>query len=386
MIIASRETPFAVTVVEVVSIAFDPDFVCVNGTVSVNDFTIITNPAGFRDLVTINVPDLSNPGIGTVVATCGSSSAIAPINIVNASAIVAAPESGSFCIDDAPPAPSITVGPYTDSALITSYTATPAMFESAGASVSVTYVVQWSATSSCGTATGSETVTQSFNVIDTETFFDDSSISAQVSAPPSLKSKINTALNKIPGVNVNLASTVLGVTGKAKYCCSEEPGTKLEKEATGSLKLSAAIKGLTVWGPPTISETLDYGFLEVDIDFEAGVKVDSDFSVTGQAGKRVNECDESECLFGSIAGGATVALKATLDLVACVETFYTDKRCIDIEVTPAEVSASFTGDVSYNKDSCDSGLDGDLDLGVIKFSSKFSVGTTSLEYNHQIYP
>ncbi len=213
------------------------------------------------------------------------------------------------------------------------------------------------------------------------------SLSIKLSAPPTIVNKIEGVINRIPNITVSLDEATASATAQSKDCCAgssvREDG---ERYKEGSMTLSAKIKG-TIWGPPTISKTFDWGFLVVDIDFEAGVGVDSNYSVSGTAGQRWDECKTENCYYGSVSAGASITTKISFEVIACVETYYTDKKCIDINATPAAVTIGIAGSLDYNsKDSCSIGLHGDVQLLSIVFNAQFTVAGSGLKYEYQIYP
>ena len=199
---------------------------------------------------------------------------------------------------------------------------------------------------------------------------------------------IENAVNNIPNVNINLTEVKGAFTGQAKDCCNDglldEDGERC-KEAT--LTLSAEIDGVTIWGLPTISYEFDFiGLAKIDIDFEAGVQLAADFSITGKLGKRWEDCVPEDCLYGEITGGATILCGLTCDAIICQDTIWTSPSCVEVAITPAALSVSFTGNVGYNsKDSCSAGLTGGLTLGQVKFISEFKVSGVGVNYEYVIY-
>ena len=104
--------------------------------------------------------------------------------------------------------------------------------------------------------------------VDVGSWKDDSSLAASVNLPTNLVEKINSAINNIPGLgSIRFESASLGVSGKMKNCCDPKKG-KIEngyKEATGEFKLSADVKGIPIFGPPTLSKDFDFGFVDIDV-------------------------------------------------------------------------------------------------------------------------
>ena len=64
--------------------------------------------------------------------------------------------------------------------------------------------------------------------VDTSSWKDDASLTADVKVPDSLKSKIETVINAIPGVNgVKLKEARVGIRGRARDCCDSATGSEI---------------------------------------------------------------------------------------------------------------------------------------------------------------
>jgi transglutaminase-like putative cysteine protease len=212
-------------------------------------------------------------------------------------------------------------------------------------------------------------------------------VSAVVSAPPELVDKIKNVINSIPGVNVNLKEVEAEFTAQSRDCCKDGQIVKGgERYKEGSLELSAALKGITLWGPPTIKIERDFGAITASIDIEVGVKLDSDFSVTGVVGYRESDCIPESCYYGAVKAGASISTKLTMQITGCVESVLTPKSCADIEFTPAQITVGVEGSVGYNSKEACNGWTGDVKLGSIEFSCDFNLlGIAGLKYTQEIY-
>lgn len=200
-----------------------------------------------------------------------------------------------------------------------------------------------------------------------------------VSVPTSLIEKFDAALHRIPGLDaIHLEEIKAGVTGKVKDCCEKTRGVVSEgiKETTVTSSLKAKVKGLTLYGPPTISKEFDLGFAIVDLDLQVGVKVDADITISGSGGKRKEECKNKECIFGEISGGTTVKASAKASAIVCVETFWTSRGCGSVDVTPVSLSSPITVAGSINKPECDTPLHGSISFGSLKFKLSIGFGIT----------
>ena len=204
-------------------------------------------------------------------------------------------------------------------------------------------------------------------------------VSEEAKVPTELIEKIDAFLHKIPGLDAIKLKEIKGaVQGKVMDCCEQSSGIieKGLKEVSASATLKAEVKGLTIFGPPTISREFDLGFGIVDLDLQVGAKIDGDFSFSGSGGTRSNKCQNKDCFFGEVSGGTTVTAKATASAIICVETFWTTRGCGSIAITPVSFSAPITVSGSINKPDCGSPLKGSLSFGKLKFKLSFGFGIT----------
>ena len=148
------------------------------------------------------------------------------------------------------------------------------------------------------------------------------------------------------------------------------------------------MKGLTLWGPPTITRKMDFGVVEISIDIEAGIKIDNNASLNASAGQREDMCKGEDCWFGAIDSRITVTPKATLEAILCEETFWTSRQCQGLTFTPLGVDISFRAQVTYNEASCQEGFKGSVNLGKIEAFSQFQLGvpgSSGYKFTYEIY-
>ena len=158
-----------------------------------------------------------------------------------------------------------------------------------------------------------------------------------------------------------------------------------ERYKEGSISLKADLKGIKIWGPPTISKPFDFNFAIIDIDFNVGVLLDSDFSITGTVGKRWDDCKPEECWYGSFGGDVSLTPKVQIKAIACLETFWTTKICAGVDITPLSFPIKVGGSVGYNsKQACD-GPTGEFKLFSINFQAEFKVNGVGVQYSAPIY-
>ena len=219
----------------------------------------------------------------------------------------------------------------------------------------------------------------------------DSTFGAEINLPSGLVDKANNALHYIPGLGgVNFKEAKVGVSGTAKNCCDKNKG-KIDhgiKEGELEVGLSADLFGITLWGPPTISKQFDFGVVVIDTDLELGVKFSGSISLSAKGGLRKDECKGEQCAYGSVGGSASIGLKATASAIGCIETWFSDKGCAGLTVTPAAISTSISGSVGYNLRDCKSGWDGKFNLGKVVFKAEISPnipGVGALSYEYEIF-
>ena len=202
-----------------------------------------------------------------------------------------------------------------------------------------------------------------------------------------VKNKLESAINLIPGVNVELESVVGEYDSKSRNCCDNgnivENGEKYKK---GSLSLSCEIGQLPIWGMPSITKTICFpGLAEIEITFQAGVYLTASIDVTGYAGGRQMQCLPSEeCFFAGVSPSLNLNLNATCEAIICQDTIWTSPTCHGVQVTPASINASITGNVQYNSETNCDGLSCSITLLPIEFVAEFSVNSVGGIYRHTI--
>jgi hypothetical protein len=206
-------------------------------------------------------------------------------------------------------------------------------------------------------------------------------VSEEASVPPDLIQRIDTALHRIPGLDAITLDEIKGaVEGKVQDCCEKTRGIVSQgiKEVSVSATLKAKVKGITIFGPPTISRSFPLPFGgHVSVLLEVGVKVDADISFSGGGGPRRDQCQDKNCLFGEVSGGTNVTAKATATAVVCEQMPWEGKEsCGDIQITPVSFNSPITVSGSVNKPDCGSPLHGSVSFGKLKFTLAFGFGVT----------
>jgi len=204
-----------------------------------------------------------------------------------------------------------------------------------------------------------------------------------VTADDSIKEKVNNAINSIPCVSgVEVTDVIGSVNGKIRECCG---GGVLQHEVCswGSLKLSASLGKIKIWGPPTFVEGVDFGLWGASINVEAGVFIEGDFEAGGTAGLWTNPCGEG-CLYGSASLSTTVTVSGSVTAFGCVRIWGND-YCTPTVSGSVSASISFTG--TYNFHECGSCVvSGDIALDDITASISVTVGSYTGSFNKTIYP
>jgi hypothetical protein len=205
----------------------------------------------------------------------------------------------------------------------------------------------------------------------------DGGFAEDVNVPTDLIEKVDAVLHRIPGLDaIHLEEAKGGVEAKVKDCCEKSKGIVPSgiKEVAATASLKAKVKGLTLYGPPTISRPYNLGFGSGDFDLQLGVKVDGDFTLSGKGGRRSDLCKDKDCFYGEIKGTVTVVLKATASAVICFKGGWPGaaRECGSVEITPVSFSFPISAALSKNQPECGSDTHGSINFGKVKF--KISVG------------
>ncbi len=213
------------------------------------------------------------------------------------------------------------------------------------------------------------------------------SVAWPVPLPSGAVNKFVATLNKIPRVNVK-ADAVAG-EGKLELqdCCPDpkaKPITNGIRKGSMTGKLSAKVTG-QIWGPPTIEFDADFKVALVSVKLSAGVFVEAEPSVQVAVGLERNDCKGTLCSFFEFSGNLSLSLfaQATVKAQACIG-YKSWAVCggVDIEVTPAKVSADFKGFIKA--DTC-TGLSGGIGLDAINFIASLKAFGVTFEYKYKIY-
>ena len=217
--------------------------------------------------------------------------------------------------------------------------------------------------------------------------------------PNQTVSKINDALSLLENVGVLASVNLLNVSGKIteQDCCKENlKGKKLSGSVNGNFG-GFDVKG-KIWPPgpiPTFGpkeiDVFGLASLEVEAKFIGGVFLGLKGAVTGEVGRKKDDCsqnaaDRNGCFFGNVKATLTPSLSAEIggegtlvfDCIFCLkETIVVAGSLILGEASwPLDIS-----NISYNAQSCSSGITGGLfqpGAGKFKMAAKFS-GSYKLE-------
>jgi hypothetical protein len=210
--------------------------------------------------------------------------------------------------------------------------------------------------------------------------FPETTFTGDVSLPDGLVSRVNNALSRVPGLGVTLKEAKLGAEGKVKDCCDKDRGVISEgfKEAKAFFEVSADVKGLTLWGPPTISKMFLVPVplapeVAIWVDLQAGIKADGKLKFNASGGRSQDLCKDKDCTFGEIKGTSTVTLKATAKVEVCIAWTEPVPGCSSFEVTPVSFVFPVSVSGSINRPECGSPTNGMISIGDIKFKTAFGL-------------
>jgi hypothetical protein len=228
----------------------------------------------------------------------------------------------------------------------------------------------------------------------------DASVGAAVSAPSVIVNTINSGLQKIPNINVQIEEVVAGIKGKIADCCDKDTGDitidgAKELEVSGSFVIT--LKDLKVWPAPgapnitfdqTVSIPLTSVIMEVSVAMDAGVFFNSNVEIGAKWGNRSSVCvSEDNCDFGSLFGNVNAQVKASAYATACADaTFFDGEKCSGLlEFTPVALGAQIEAWGGYNVLKCGDGWDGGVDVKGLVFSVSLSFpGLPSFTFGYDI--
>jgi len=198
-----------------------------------------------------------------------------------------------------------------------------------------------------------------------------------------LPSAVDNALKTLGNfLGLNDPSVSADVAIKTRDCCDEmnmviQDG---ESEGSGNLTISASTKGVAIKVPTpgglvplgvVIDEVLSFPIVGAvaTVKVEAGLIARGTVKLTGQGGKRENECfpddDSLNCIFANVGAGVGVSVEATISAMLC-EADGSD--CSGFDIDFAKASASLSGKIGF--DGCKSPP---IDIGV-SIGGSVSVG------------
>jgi len=208
--------------------------------------------------------------------------------------------------------------------------------------------------------------------------------------PSETVDKINEGLGKLTVFGILAKVNLLEISGSvaAKECCDPELGRGLNQKGSVSGNFGGISVEGKVWPPgpiPTFQATIDvFGVasLSAKAQFIGGLFLGVAAKVEGEVGYKQNDCKEEDkdgCLFASLKIPITFSATAkiggtaslTFDCIFCVKTTISAEGTLIL----GQFSLPFNiADVSYNEESCHSGLAGGtlhFDSGSAEISANF---------------
>jgi hypothetical protein len=202
--------------------------------------------------------------------------------------------------------------------------------------------------------------------------------------------KITKALSYI-GISESLKLTPSAKASvRTKDCCEQTDGIK-EKgltETEGSVGVSVSA-GIQIWGPPSVDRQFDVLVGKIDVKLEFGASIDAGIGATIKGGKRTDLCKEEDCTYAGTDLNITVAPTLKAEAIVCTVTPWTDEACAGVSVKPASLEISIIGSAGYNLENCESGADGTITIGELKFVASIDLDAVpdskGLSYEAIIY-
>ena len=127
--------------------------------------------------------------------------------------------------------------------------------------------------------------------------------------------------------------------------------------------------------------------LQGRIKYTIGIILDAKISLSGIAGRRVDDCMREDCLYGEINAGLVTSLNAQATVDACTATWLQDDySCADVAVTPVSLVLTIGGGASINsKDSCTVGFVSTVTIGSLDYVFKIGIAGWEWSRTFNIY-
>lgn len=166
------------------------------------------------------------------------------------------------------------------------------------------------------------------------------------------KTKINNAINKIPGVNVTLESVTGSVANQERVFCCNDGVEKKEIKNTKSFSLGAEIANeINIWGLPETTYTAGDSSLGFDFKLKAGLGLQpGNISFSVEQEKLTSQCDATSCITTSVGGSWTPSIVLGVEGEACIAVFGMS-GCEEIAVTGA-LTATVGASLGYATADC----------------------------------
>ncbi len=97
-------------------------------------------------------------------------------------------------------------------------------------------------------------------------------------------------------------------------------------------------------------------------------------NLTAAGWQSTSECSPADnCKYGHVGLGLTLGLNVKFELIACVESWWSSKKCAGVEIQPVGVSGTVEGGVAYHEPTCQTGVTGYAKVKDVRVSAVFKL-------------
>ena len=176
-----------------------------------------------------------------------------------------------------------------------------------------------------------------------------------VSPNPYVINTIETVINSIDGVNIDLGNLSATYSQQKRGCCD---GPDLIADgslrADGSVDAEISIVDLKLWPQmSTLTVTANFfGLGSIEVTLEGGLHLTIDTTIGISVGKIYNSCDSDDCISASLNASVSGSLTFSMDAIVCVDSPWSDEHCAGMTVSGTFGDLTLCGSVGCNLDDC----------------------------------
>ncbi|MFN3200297.1 MAG: Ig-like domain-containing protein [Bradymonadia bacterium] len=228
--------------------------------------------------------------------------------------------------------------------------------------------------------------------VESRDWLDRNRLGFELKVPSNVVARCNSFINRIPGLGgVKFKEATVDGRARVKDCCDPDRGIvdlgRKELSARFTLRMKTGDIPIGPWFI-SIDGMFDFGIARGGIFGDVGPFWDGEFTILGELGRRISECEGDNCFFGSGGGRARLGIKLVLEAFACIGTPLFGDFCRGLTFAPAIIRVEAGARITYNKSSCDSGIGFCGYLGRVIFQFELSLsspGSNKILFQRQVY-